>query len=157
MRNNRLLVGALSVGLSVGAWQASGQETQPSDPVKPNASTNKIDAPALPPIPLSVISRATWSIPEADKLGLTKKQRDDLSTFVTAHYQELVQERQKRLTTPASNGEAFKKQSDEFHRKMTEHSTAVSSAVWDKLTPEQRDQLEKLTGLRPPPKSPIAD
>ena len=88
MRNQRLLIGALSVSLCVGAWQASGQETQPIDAAKPDAANNPNDAPALPAIPLTIISRATWSGPEADRLGLTKKQRDDLSTFVTKHYQQ---------------------------------------------------------------------
>ncbi|MFM9963754.1 MAG: hypothetical protein ACKV2Q_21300 [Planctomycetaceae bacterium] len=88
MRNQPLLVGALSVSLCVGAWQAIAQETQPMNSAKSNDAGNPIDSTTLPAVPLTIISRATWSGPEADRLGLTKKQREDLSAFVTAHYQQ---------------------------------------------------------------------
>ena len=100
MRNHRLVmgalvvVGALSVGLTLGAWPAAGQEASPGESVKTGGSvkasnvTNAADVPALPPIPMFIITQVASYKVEADKVGLTQKQREELTKFATVHHQQ---------------------------------------------------------------------
>ena len=84
-----------------------------------------------------------------EQLQLTEEQ----STFIAAQLKKPAPA-MPNFGTPSGSFEAFKKQSDDFHRKMTEHHTAMTSAIWDKLTPEQRTLFEAMTGLTQPRKSP---
>ena len=89
MRNTQVLVGMLSFSLSVGTWSVSGQETKPSDvPVAPKAETKVGEDSNLPAIPFQLIANIASNNVEAERLGLTKPQREELMVFVTAHFAE---------------------------------------------------------------------
>lgn len=90
MRNTRVLVGMLSVGLSFAAWSASGQETKPSDaPVAPKVEINVGEESSLPPIPLVLIECLSANNLQAEKLGLTQQQRAEISAFMETHKMEV--------------------------------------------------------------------
>ena len=82
-----------------------------------------------------------------EQLQLTEEQ----STFIAAQLKKPAPA-MPNFGTPSGSFEAFKKQSDDFHRKMTEHHTTMTAAIWDKLTPGQRTQFEAMTGLTQPRK-----
>jgi len=83
----------------------------------------------------------------AQQLQLT----DEQSKFIAAQLRKPAPA-MPQFGAPNGSFEAFKKQSDDFHRQMTEHHTTMTATIWGKLTSEQRTQLEELTGLKPPPK-----
>lgn len=91
MKCSRTVFIALSLSLTTSAWPVMAQEVQTTEPAKPNPDTKVVEAPALPPIPLTVISRVPWNIHEADRLGLTKVKREELTAFISAHNQETSQ------------------------------------------------------------------
>ncbi len=87
----RMIVGVLILGLLLGNWNLSAEENSPGTPSKePSAPTArpKKDLPELPAIPWPVITQLN-NAAAAERFGFTKKQRDDLTALIMAHFKKL--------------------------------------------------------------------
>ena len=83
----------------------------------------------------------------AEQLQLTVVQKTAIAAAIKTPAPQVTP-----FANPSNDFDAFQKYSNEIHRRMSQHHAGIANRVWDSLSPEQRNQFENLTGLRPPKK-----